>query len=225
MNSDNSIPAGLHEDVLFDGDTGTQPPEVRDVLTTLLAERILHGDRKPRVWQALVTNEDVIRSVLHDLYLDLRINYDHQVAFKQQIRPDHEHRILLPARTTSVEFAAGILLLAEESRRAFFTGTYPVKVTRKAFNEAFEVLWGTEVTNKVARTRNGNASIKALCEEGLLIGPKDGEEWEVSPAVEVLYGPSEIDRLAANLSAADLEGGEDEAGDTPRDADLGEEES
>lgn len=224
MSTDNTTPTMRGEDELFDGDIGTKSPDVRAVLTTLLADRVFHGARKPRLWQILVANETIIRSALHDLYLDLRVNYDHQVAFKQQIRPDHDHRVLLPSRTTSAEFAAGVVLLTEESRRAFFTGTYPVLVTRKAFNEAFELLWGSEVSNRVARSRNGNASIKALCEEGLLLGPKEGDQWEVSPAVEVLYGPTEVERIAAALSAADLEV-DDEVAETATEDDLREDES
>lgn len=196
---------GLAENALFDGDTGTRSAELRALLTTLLAERVFHGDAKPALWQVLVDHEDDVRSLLHDLYLDLVVSRDRRVAFKQQVRPDREHRVLLPARTTSVEFAAGVLLLVEEGRRATLADSVNRTVTRKAFNEAFELMWGTEVTNRVARSRNGNASIRALYEEGLLLGLKDGDEWQISPAIEVLYGPTEIAQLANSLTAADLE--------------------
>lgn len=194
---------------LFDGDTGRRPPEVRAVITELLTERILHGARKPKSWQTLLDHEADIKSYLHDMYVDLTVNREREVAFKRQIRPDVEHRVLMRARTTTVEFAAGVLLLAEETRRAALRGDDKIVITRPAFTEAFETLWGTDVHNLVARNRNASAALASLCEEGLLIGAKDGDTWEVSPAVPVLYGPEEIQRILDVLTAPEPEDDED----------------
>lgn len=210
---------------LFHNDRGRRSADVREVLTILMTDRVLDGRRKPKQWQVLMDYEGDVRSILHEFYLDLIVSPEHQVAFKRQIKPEHAHRVLLPNRASSVEFGVGVILLADRLHRASYVETSggKVHVTRTEFREAWELMWG-DITAKAIRLNDGDAAIKQLCQEDLLIGQADAEEWEISPAVAVLYDADEINRFTDGLITAGLEpddlGDDDAADDYAAGADL-----
>src|SRR5260370_24156933 len=106
----------LHEEaqaspvMLFAGDSGELPQETRRVLVQLLAGPSLDGRRHPKLWAVLVRDEALIRSRLSELFLDLVIDADMQVAFTRQADAgDLETPVLL--RRAQLTFLDSILLL------------------------------------------------------------------------------------------------------------------
>lgn len=70
---------------LFTHDQGTLTLDQRRTLVRLLEQRYLTPRSHPTEWQILVRNEDLFRSRLHDMMLDLRVDSERGVAFKSQI--------------------------------------------------------------------------------------------------------------------------------------------
>src|ERR1017187_587003 len=69
---------------LFSGDSGELPQDTRRVLVQLLAGPSLDGRRHPKLWPVLVRDEALIRRRLSELFLDLVMDADLQVAFTRQ---------------------------------------------------------------------------------------------------------------------------------------------
>src|SRR6266850_6681193 len=95
---------------LFAGDTGELPLDTRRVLAQLLAGPSLDGRRHSKLWPALARDEAVVRRRLSELFLDLVIDQDHQVAFTRQADVgDLETPILL--RRAPLTFLDSVCLL------------------------------------------------------------------------------------------------------------------
>ena len=69
---------------LFEGDEGGLEYGQRHALVTLLKQRFISARTHPRDWRVLVEHERVLRSRLNDLFLDLAIDRDREVAWKRQ---------------------------------------------------------------------------------------------------------------------------------------------
>src|SRR5580692_1735964 len=69
---------------LFPADTGELPLDSRRVLAQLLAGPSLDGRRHSKLWPALIRDETLIRARLCELFLDLVIDTDLQVAFTRR---------------------------------------------------------------------------------------------------------------------------------------------
>ena len=103
---DDAQPAG----VLFVNDTGELPLDTRRVLVQLLSGPSLEGRRHPRLWPVLLRDEQVIRRRLAELFLELVLDRDSQVAFTSQVAAD-ELDIPILLRRAQLTFIDSVLLL------------------------------------------------------------------------------------------------------------------
>ena len=95
---------------LFPGDTGELAFETRRVLVQLLLGPSVDGRRHGRLWPILLRDEAVVRRRLHELFLDLVVDRDHQVAFTRQVQTD-EVEIPVLLRRSPLSFLDSVLLL------------------------------------------------------------------------------------------------------------------
>src|SRR5262249_44080115 len=70
-------------DRTFVGDTGELPMDTRRVLVQLLLGPFVDARRRSKLW--LLRDETVIRSRLHELFLELIIDREQEVAFTRQV--------------------------------------------------------------------------------------------------------------------------------------------
>jgi hypothetical protein len=96
--------------VLFVNDTGELPLDTRRVLVKLLSGPSLEGRRHPRLWPVLLRDEQVIRRRLAELFLELVLDRDLQVAFTSQVAAD-ELDIPILLRRAQLTFIDSVLLL------------------------------------------------------------------------------------------------------------------
>lgn len=73
---------------LWRGDAGGLKLDARRALVQLLKGPVLDGMRMPVIWKALLESEDLIRSRLNDLFLDLVIDREQLFAFTRQADTD-----------------------------------------------------------------------------------------------------------------------------------------
>jgi hypothetical protein len=92
---------------LFEGDEGTLEHGVRHALVALLKQRFVSARTHPRDWRTLVENERVLRSRLNDLFLDLQMDREREVAWKRQAVPETATRALTNATLPYVSAIAG----------------------------------------------------------------------------------------------------------------------
>lgn len=95
---------------LFTGDNGELALDTRRVLVQLLSGPSLDGRRHPKLWSTLMHEEVIVRRRLADLFLDLIVDRDLQIAFTRQADTgDLETPLLL--RRVQLTFIDSVLLL------------------------------------------------------------------------------------------------------------------
>ena len=91
MNSPESTDAAHNDEQaagLWRGAAGGLKLDARRALVQLLKGPVLDGMRMPVIWKALLESEDLIRSRLNDLFLDLVIDREQLFAFTRQADTD-----------------------------------------------------------------------------------------------------------------------------------------
>ena len=97
-------------DALWPGDTGTLPAPVRSVLVRLVQGPYVSQATTPNLWATLVAHEAAVRSRLADLYLELALDLDREIAFARNVTtPEGTSSGLM--RKVSLSFADTALLL------------------------------------------------------------------------------------------------------------------
>lgn len=101
---------------LFEGDEGGLEQAQRRALVAIVKNRFITADSHPKEWRALVANPRPIRSRLNDLFLDLHLDVDRQVAFKRQAVPEAGNRFPTLLHDTAWSREETILLVFLRTR-------------------------------------------------------------------------------------------------------------
>ena len=215
---DDAQPAG----VLFVNDTGELPLDTRRVLVQLLSGPSLEGRRHPRLWPVLLRDEQVIRRRLAELFLDLVLDRDLQVAFTSQVAAD-ELDIPILLRRAQLTFIDSVLLLYLRQRltQADSHGERAV-VSRDEMVENLLPYERAASTDRAGFSKRVNASIEKLKKHNILQKLRSSEDrFEIAPTLKLLFSAEEIialttlyERMAAGelptLARQPLDDGEDE---------------
>lgn len=173
---------------LFEGDEGLLDFALRRALVTLLKQRFISARTHPRDWEVLVEHEQVLRSRLNDLFLDLLVDREREVAWKRQASSETGGRFptLLHDVPWSREETIVLVHLRDRLRAGHASGDLRVFVDREDIVEhvaSFRPLHATDESGDEKRARNAVASI---VKAGLLIGAVGDDRYEISEAVEPL---------------------------------------
>jgi hypothetical protein len=69
---------------LFEGDRGGLSLAQRKALVVLMKNRFVSAAQRPNEWRVIREDPEAIQERLHDMFLDLHIDYRYEVAFKRQ---------------------------------------------------------------------------------------------------------------------------------------------
>jgi hypothetical protein len=179
--------------LVFNGDVGELPLETRRVLVQLLLGPSLDAQRQTKLWPILMRDERAIRSRLHELFLELVIDRDQQVAFtRQALADDLDAPILLRKAALTFIQSALLLYLREQLIVAEARGERSV-VSR---DEMVEYLGAFEPDDNRDQAKFGRQAANAVeraKELNLLRKLRGGEErYEVSPTLKLLFPADEI---------------------------------
>lgn len=189
---------------LFEGDEGGLEYAQRHALVTLLKQRFVSARTHPRDWQVLVEHERVLRSRLNDLFLDLQVDRDREVAWKRQATPEAGDRFptLLYDAAWSREETLVLVHLRDRLRAGQAGGDARVFVDREDLVDyvaSFRPPHATDVAGDEKRARNAVASV---LKAGLLIATGTDERFEISEAVEPLLPLELLQELLEALQRA-----------------------
>ncbi|TFD51199.1 DUF4194 domain-containing protein [Cryobacterium sp. Hh7] len=95
---------------LWSGDTGVIGEQSRRALLELIKGPYLSGVKAPMLWSALLANEVVIRSRLHELFLDLVVDRVGEFAFVRNVSTT-ELTVPSTVRTSALTFLDTAMLL------------------------------------------------------------------------------------------------------------------
>jgi hypothetical protein len=182
--------------VLFADDTGALPLDTRRVLVQLLLGPTVDAQRQSKLWPVLVRDEAVLRARLHELFLDLVIDRDQQVAFTRQVA-DEENELPVLLRKAPLTFiqSALLLFLRQQLTHADARGERAV-VSREEMAEHLGVFERDRNADQARFGRQTNDAIDKAARLNLIRRLRRGEErYEVSPALKLLFPAEEIQAL------------------------------
>ena len=184
------------EQALYQGDSGDLALDARRVLVQLLAGPALDGRRHSRLWPILIRDEAAIRSRLSELFLQLVIDRDVQVAFTRQADTgDLEVPRLL--RRANLTLLDSILLLHLRQRltQAETHGERAV-VSSDEIVEFLGVYEQAGNTDRALFEKRLHASIEKIKKHSILrkIRASDNR-FEISPTLKLLFSAEEIQAL------------------------------
>jgi Domain of unknown function (DUF4194) len=192
-----SVVSNQSHDVLFLGDQGTLPVETRRVLVQLLLGPALDARRQTKLWPILLRDESTIRSRLHDLFLELVIDRDLEVAFTRQVVSD-ELDVPILLRRTQLTFLDSLLLLFLRQRLTQSDAQAERAVL--AHQEMVDHLTIFQRQGNVDHARFGKQIANAIEKAkklSLLQKIRDSDDrYEVSPTLKLLFPAEEIQALA-----------------------------
>ncbi len=208
---------------LFAGDSGELELETRRALVQLLAGPSLDGRRHAKLWPVLVRDEALIRRRLSELFLELVMDLDLQVAFTRQADSgDLETPVLL--RRAQLTFLDSIMLLYLRQRltKADAQGERAV-VSVEEIIEHMSVYERSTNTDRAGFHKRIQASIEKIKTHSILQKIRSSEDrFEISPTLKLLFSAEAIQsltrtyqRMAAGeaVTPASIPEPDDEAGE------------
>lgn len=184
------------DQALYHGDKGELSLDARRVLVQLLAGPSLDGQRHSKLWPILIRDEMAIRSRLSELFLQLVVDRDLQVAFTRQAETgDLEVPLLL--RRANLTFIDSILLLHLRQRltQAEAHGDRAV-VSTDEIVEFLGVYEQTGNTDRALFEKRIHASIEKSKKHSILRKIRSSEDrFEISPTLKLLFSAEEIQAL------------------------------
>ncbi|MDQ6525275.1 DUF4194 domain-containing protein [Nocardioides sp. LHD-245] len=189
---------------LFEGDEGGLEYAQRQALVALLKQRFISARTHPRDWQALVEHERVIRSRLNDLFLDLQIDRDREVAWKRQAVAEGGARFptLLHDTAWSREETLVLVHLRDRLRAGQAGGDARVYVDREDIVDYVASYRPAHATDESGDEKRARNAVTAVTKAGLLIATAAEERFEISEAVEPLLPLELLQELLEALQQA-----------------------
>ena len=194
-----NLPEPVHAipGTLFPGDTGQLALDTRRVLVQLLAGPSLEARRHGKLWPVLVRDEDVLRQRLAELFLELVIDRDTQVAFTRQA-DTAELEVPLLLRRAQLTFLDSVLVLYLRQRLTLADSHGERAVV--ALDEMLEHLTLYEraaSTDRAGFARRVSASVEKVKKHNILSKIRGSEDrFEISATLKLLFSAEEIQNLA-----------------------------
>lgn len=202
------------DQALYQGDSGDLSLDARRVLVQLLAGPSLDGQRHSKLWPILIRDEAAIRGRLSELFLQLVIDRDLQVAFTRQAETgDLEVPRLL--RRANLTFLDSILLLHLRQRltQAEAHGDRAV-VSTDEIVEFLGVYEQAGNTDRALFEKRIHASIEKIKKHSILRKIRASENrFEISPTLKLLFSAEEIQaltRIYHDMQAAEASSEQDD---------------
>jgi len=178
---------------LFAGDKGELLLDTRRVLAQLLAGPSLDGRRHSKLWPALIRDEAIIRGRLCELFLELVIDRELQVAFTRRADVgDLEAPVLL--RVAHLTFLDSVLLLFLRQRlmEADAQGERAVVSTDEMVDH-LGVYERAVNTDRAGFHKRIQSSIEKIKKHSILQKIRSTEDrFEISPTLKLLFSAEAI---------------------------------
>jgi hypothetical protein len=174
---------------LFEGDEGALELGQRRALVYLLKHRYISAQRYPLEWKALIVNPRPIRVRLNDLFMELHLDTDREVAYKRQIAPEGGGRpfpTLLHDTPWGREDTILLVYLRARYRSEQAAGAERVFIDREDMLEHIAQYRPPHATDVLGDQKKAQKAIEAVYKAGLLLGASTGDRFEIPRAIEVL---------------------------------------
>ena len=181
---------------LFPGDMGEFPLDTRCALVQLLSGPSLDGRRHSRLWAVLMRDEITIRKFFCELFLELVIDYDLQVAFTRQAETGDSDipKLLRRAQLTFIDSV--LLLYLRKLLAQAETHSERAVVSKDDIVEELKTYNKSGNTDKAGFDKRIHASIEKIKKHNILQKIKGSDNrFEISPTLKLLFSAEEIQNL------------------------------
>lgn len=190
--------SAVDNDARFEGDTGTLPVPARRVLVRLLQGPSLDARRHEKLWNLLKRHELILRSRLHDLFLELVLDDQSRVAFTRQVTSE-EVDIPILLRRQSLSFIESVLLLFLRQKLTYSDAqaerAVVDRIEMQEYLKAYERSGNVDISRF---SRQIDGAIEKAKKLGVLLRlPASEERYEVSASLRLLFPVEEIEALTA----------------------------
>lgn len=187
---------------LFDGDEGGLELDERKALVVLLKNRFITSESHPPEWRAIVRSRKAIAERLNDLFLELVISLDREVAYKRPVSGSgsREFPTLLHDTRWPREETALLVYLRVRARNEQARGELHARVSRAEMLEYLQENRPESATDRVSDDGRGERAIGALKTAGLLVKTDEDGVWRISPAIEPMLPATALNNLLAWLN-------------------------
>jgi hypothetical protein len=208
-------PESPGDGALFTGDTGQLAMDTRRVLVHLLLGPALDAQRQTKLWPVLLRDEKLLRSRLHDLFLELVVDREQRVAFTRQVVDEAaDVPVLLRKQALTFVQSALVLFLRQQLTQADARGERAV-VSQNEMREHLRVFEREGNTDKAKFERQASGAVEKAQQLNLIRRLRgEDDRYEVSPALKLLFPAEEIQALTQayeRLAAAGANGSSDAA--------------
>lgn len=189
------------------------PDPARRALATLLTSRFITRGGHAAAWEGLIDHEPRIRARLADMFLELVIDHDHEVAFKRQV-DDPDAPVVL-RREKPLGKDATLLLVHLRQLHAFTDASdAAVAITASEATDFLARFRDPNDTDEAGFQRDVETALRGVERLGLIRPDPDvPDTWIVSPAVVALVTPDRLAAIRDQLQG--LAGGEPATGARP----------
>ncbi len=174
---------------LFEGDEGGLALEQRRALVAIMKNRYISATQNPAEWRTLTENPVPIKSRLNDMFLDLHLDRQHEVAFKRQAVPEGGGRgfpTLLHDTAYSREETILLVFLRHRFHSDLAAGHEQVIVDRDDLIEQVANFRPGHATDRSGDERKAGNAIEALMKAKILLKTNDTTRLRVAPVISVL---------------------------------------
>jgi len=182
--------------VLFPDDAGQLSEATRRVLVQLLRGPTVDVRRHPRLWPVLIQEERALRGRLHELFLELVVDRDMEVAFTRQVVSDEIDVPILLKRVQLTFFdTILVLFLRQRLTTADAQGERAV-ISVQEMQDHLQVF---EKNGNVDHAKFGRHMDKVVDRANSLgvlhkIRASEGR-YEISPALRLIFPAEEVQQL------------------------------
>jgi hypothetical protein len=174
------------------------PEPARRALVSLLLNRYICRARHRVAWEGILISEIELHARLDEMYLDLVIDHEAEVAFKRQQDGDDVPRVLRRERALSRDASFVLIFLRREYA---FAGSddEPVMVTRDQISEFLRPYREDGDSDDARFSRRVDAAINTLVKPWQILEPDPAVDYlfTISPVVVPLVGVDEMSRFEA----------------------------
>ncbi|PFG43661.1 uncharacterized protein DUF4194 [Isoptericola jiangsuensis] len=208
----------MEDDVeaLFAGDTGVLPFPARRALALVLQRRYVSAAAHPAEWKALLAHQNVLASRCHDLFVELVVDRDYEIAYKRQVREDGLSVPVLLKDEPYKRVETLLMLLARNRfRQEQGAGERTALLDAEELVDYASGFLAQDETNLAARRREIDNAVATLVREHVLTEVATGR-YRVEPVVEILLPVERLRELTAWLrdGGAATDAGPDAGADT-----------
>jgi hypothetical protein len=189
---------------LFEGDDGSLKVTQRNALIALLKKEFISARTDSVEWKALLESPAAIRRVLNELFLDLVLDRERGVAYKRQVKSPAggtAYSTLLYDRRWSREETIVLIHLRTRHRAERLGGAERAYIDRQDILDQVAEYRPVNATDISGAASRAEKAVESICKTGLLVGPRTGERFEISEAIEVLMPIHRLKELLAWLQA------------------------